>query len=714
MKNSKNIQIIKNIHKVLAQSINHLLVKSKKNKKILIHNNFCTNKTNKQLKENLTNSEFIVNDNNVNQLAKSKTNNYSYSYFLINNKNLKRNSHYLKKQNNSNDINRRDSNIKYLFENYPLSDSIESSKNNNSFLKIKVPQNKRKRKLYKNKGTNSEVAIKIQNNKNIKIKHFYNDNKFKNNENKYKSNINIKEFEDRKVQKNYNFKKNENINSKLSTSFSSINIKKIENNDNNNKKFKNKNYKQKINNKNIKKSLNTNKNIDKKTINVKKAPVLNNSPLELEMHENNNNEKNKNNNINDNNNKNNINENNNINDNNNNNNINDRNDIINDRNDIINDVLNGNSHINDKNDIKREDFEKKEAKIDKEEKYEQINFLTEIKLESIFGLGDYEIKNDNQDSLFIMTNNPSIRIFQNNINNYNYFFEENIRRKNNINNNNIIIQDKIFTILGICDGHGDQGRTISNYISTIVPTKIKNYLYSISNKNTEISKDNLENELKINIKKIFSSINTKLNSMQIIDTSYSGSCFCSLFITKSSIISLNLGNSKAVVGCIKEDENSKKIHFYPYNLTYEHTPYIEKEKERIIENGGEILYEKDEYNREFGPLKIWKKNHLVPGLLITRSFGDKEASLIGVISEPDIKYYEMKKEYKFIVVGSFGLWNFIESEECVKIIGKFYMENNIDGAVNEIIKIVKSRWIEEKEDIIEDISIIVGFLKEEK
>ena len=95
--------------------------------------------------------------------------------------------------------------------------------------------------------------------------------------------------------------------------------------------------------------------------------------------------------------------------------------------------------------------------------------------------------------------------------------------------------------------------------------------------------------------------------MQIIDTTYSGSCFCSLLITKSSIISFNLGNSKAVFGCMKEDENSKNMRFYPYDLTNEHTPYIEKEKERIIENGGEVLYEKDEYNREFGPLKIWKK-----------------------------------------------------------------------------------------------------------
>ena len=139
---------------------------------------------------------------------------------------------------------------------------------------------------------------------------------------------------------------------------------------------------------------------------------------------------------------------------------------------------------------------------------------------------------------------------------------------------------------------------------------------------------------------------------------------------------------------------------------------MQEEKERVIENDRNVAYERDEYNREFGPLKVWRKNTLVPGLLTTRSFGDKEASLFGIISEPEIKFFEMKNVYKFVVVGSFGLWNFIENDECVKIIGEFYLRKDIHGGVNEIMKLVKSRWIEEKEDIIEDISIIVGFLKE--
>ena len=267
----------------------------------------------------------------------------------------------------------------------------------------------------------------------------------------------------------------------------------------------------------------------------------------------------------------------------------------------------------------------------------------------------------------------------------------------------------MFSFFGICDGHGDQGKTISNYLANRIPGKMKRYLSTIS---YNISKDNFSQEIEPKIKSIFQTISTRLNSMQSIDTSYSGSCFCSLLITPSSIISINVGNSKAIIGI--PNNNSGDNTYIPYNLNYEHTSLIKNEKERIINNGGYVLYEKDEYDREYGPLKVWKKDSLLPGLLPTRTFGDKESSSIGIISEPEIQYFEMKDNFKFIVVGSNGLWSFISSEECVQIISKYYLKDDVHGAVNTIMNIAKSRWIDQKDEIIEDISIIVGFFKEFK
>ena len=65
--------------------------------------------------------------------------------------------------------------------------------------------------------------------------------------------------------------------------------------------------------------------------------------------------------------------------------------------------------------------------------------------------------------------------------------------------------------------------------------------------------------------------------------------------------------------------------------------------------------------------------------------------------------------YKFIIIGSYGFWNFINTIECVEIVGKYYLENDINGAINKIMELSKSRWIEERGEIMEDISVILSF-----
>ena len=612
MDDSINIQIINKIHKELSKSLNHLLIKS----------NLQKNKRNKIISKNKKHK--FKNFNNINNKENLNGNNYiknrnkKFSNFLINNNKFsdgklitkydyffdKENSLYTTRDNlkisKKEENNKKISNIRYIFDNYYLTDNKIIIKKNNSSINY-IP---RTTNIFLKKNKTSLNSFSVNDNKNLKK---INNNIFNNN-----SNLNnlIDKSKNKRIEKIKNIDKTYTQNCKANIS-GPTNIKTNKQEDNNEIKLENK---------------------SNRTNNISiKNNGLNNLKSEIE--------------------------------------------------EIIKDVKKEEKNIN----INPYLTENK-----------NLNILSKIEIDSIKGLGDYEIKNDNQDSLFIVTNNQFLSIFNNKINNYNLLIE-----KNNSEN--------IFSIIGICDGHGDQGKTISNYISNIIPNKIKNYLKSISNR---ISKDYFEQEIEKNIKSIFNTVNIKLNSMQTIDTSFSGSCFCSLLISSSSIISINLGNSRAVIGAQKI-ENNKTV-FYPYNITFEHTPLLEKEKKRIIENGGDVLYEKDEYNREFGPLKIWKKNILVPGLLITRSFGDKEGSLIGVISEPIIQFCEIKDEFKFIVVGSYGLWSFINNEECIKIIGKYYLCNDIHGATKEIIEIVKSRWIEEKEDILEDISIIIGFMKENK
>ena len=730
MNESSNIRIINDIHKELSESISHLLIKNKniakgnkikkannKNNKLdgqniqtqsnkeNINGNFVKIKGIKNLKEYNSNSNFNSNHMLFNKSELTERFNTSKQYNLLKNNNSKyfnRNYHsYDTRKNlthspNISKINKILSNTNYLFSNYIIEKNSSKMPNANKIINIrnkinptnikkiikrndhqeminkKSKTNNDNRSCINNKNIYNNPYISFQSNqkslnlsKNLASKKISNKNKsdIKNNiSNMPKLIISGSVSYTNRNQKSDIFKLKEKKNNKTSSSLSDSSYIK---NNMNIKIKKSTNTKNKLNSWKIDNIKNKNKNNFKKIGSTKK--LSNKKDIKR-------------------------------------------------KNDKKKEIKDGDKAENE-NENKKVDINEKKTEIKKDEKSQEpksmittphfitehnINILSKIEIDSIMGVDSYEkIKNDNQDSLFIMTNNSSTKIETNNISNYNLFLEE----SQNLNINN----EKIFTFLGICDGHGDQGKTISNYLANRIPGKMKRYLRTIS---YNISKDNFSQEIEPKMKSIFQTINTRLNSMQSIDTSYSGSCFCSLLITPSSIISINVGNSKAIIGI--PNNNSGDNAYIPYNLNYEHTSLIQNEKERIINNGGYVLYEKDEYDREYGPLKVWKKNSLLPGLLPTRTFGDKESSSIGIISEPEIQYFEMKDNFKFIVVGSNGLWSFISSEECVQIISKFYIKDDVHGAVNTIMNIAKSRWIDQKEEIIEDISIIVGFFKEFK
>jgi serine/threonine protein phosphatase PrpC len=64
-----------------------------------------------------------------------------------------------------------------------------------------------------------------------------------------------------------------------------------------------------------------------------------------------------------------------------------------------------------------------------------------------------------------------------------------------------------------------------------------------------------------------------------------------------------------------------------------------------------------------GPQRVWIKDEEVPGLAMSRSFGDKVAASVGVICIPEIKEYKYNKGDSFFILASDGLWEFIDNNE---------------------------------------------------
>ena len=257
---------------------------------------------------------------------------------------------------------------------------------------------------------------------------------------------------------------------------------------------------------------------------------------------------------------------------------------------------------------------------------------------------------------------------------------------------------KDYIYMSVCDGHGTNGHHVSNFIKTILPIDMSENL-----KHRNILTDT--EEIHQIIKETFIIANDKLVENQDIDSIFSGSTCVSVIYTPERLICPNIGDSRAVLA--RYDPNNNK--YIAIELTRDHKPTELDEKQRILENDGRIqpFVEDGEF---VGPERIWIKEEEVPGLAMTRSFGDRVAATVGVISEPEIKEMELNINDKFMIIASDGIWEFISSQECVNIISNFYEKNDIKGCCEYLYEESSKRWLKE-EEVIDDTTLILVFFE---
>jgi serine/threonine protein phosphatase PrpC len=107
-------------------------------------------------------------------------------------------------------------------------------------------------------------------------------------------------------------------------------------------------------------------------------------------------------------------------------------------------------------------------------------------------------------------------------------------------------------------------------------------------------------------------------------------------------------------------------------LSRDHKPDDKLEAEVIINSGGRIDSYRDSHGNALGPLRVWLKNEDIPGLAMTRSFGDMMAARVGVTAIPEFTELELTSNDKFIVLASDGIWEFLKNIEVARIIYPFY------------------------------------------
>ena len=316
--------------------------------------------------------------------------------------------------------------------------------------------------------------------------------------------------------------------------------------------------------------------------------------------------------------------------------------------------------------FKKEDIsKKKEDKIQNESQKKIKKVIKDILPYTHVGFDGEEPKENNQDNYFIFKN---------------------------------FADHKDYIYMSVCDGHGIEGHFVSEFIKEVLP-----YYMSENLKDKNILKET--KKVHQIIRETFLIVNNMLVENENINSLFSGSTCISVIFTPERLIVPNIGDSRAVLG--RYDKTTGK--YKAIELSRDHKPTEKDEAKRIYDNDGRIqpFTEDGEF---VGPQRVWIKEEEVPGLAMTRSFGDRVAATVGVMSEPEIKEFNFEEEDKYMIIASDGIWEFISSQECIDIIQSYYESNDLKGCCEYLYQESSKRWLKE-EEVIDDTTLILVFFE---
>ncbi len=157
-------------------------------------------------------------------------------------------------------------------------------------------------------------------------------------------------------------------------------------------------------------------------------------------------------------------------------------------------------------------------------------------------------------------------------------------------------------------------------------------------------------------------------------------------IYKEKATCFNIGDSRAILIRSKDGKDFWEV----VPLSIDQTPARKDERERIIKNGGKVECCKDEKGMDVGPLRVWMRNLQMPGLAMTRSFGDTVGLKAGTSSSPEIMEHILSSVDKYLVIASDGIWEYMSNDDIKQILQN--NKQNLNLAADKIITTAIDKW----------------------
>ena len=265
---------------------------------------------------------------------------------------------------------------------------------------------------------------------------------------------------------------------------------------------------------------------------------------------------------------------------------------------------------------------------------------------------------------------------------------------------------KGFNLFGLLDGHGLKGKKISEFCRDYFFRKMNEYAYKCKQEKI-FNPEGVYFKLKSTnfqfIKDCFTNADIEMTKYNL-EYNWSGTS-CNLVIQLNlHLICASVGDSRSIIIYDDGTKTNQGIAVF----SNDHLPNLPNEMARIIKSGGMVKRLQNNLGQEVGRYRVFKSGQKHPGLPISRSLGDFIAKECGVINQPDLMELTINQNFKYLIIGSGGIWRYLKNEDIRNVGNIYYQQGDIKFFCSKLVEYAVETW-EKKDYCRDDITIVSVF-----
>jgi len=121
--------------------------------------------------------------------------------------------------------------------------------------------------------------------------------------------------------------------------------------------------------------------------------------------------------------------------------------------------------------------------------------------------------------------------------------------------------------------------------------------------------------------------------------------------------------------------------------------------------------EEEEDSAVGGPERVWLADRRLPGLALSRAFGDGVAKSVGVTSTPDVSHLRLTPADAFLILASDGVWDWVPSSEAVRFVAARRAAKESPQTVAEaLVRLAARRWAV-RDAVTDDVTAVIVYFE---